>query len=141
MYPTGTFNEFPIEGVIIAMGDELRKQLKDVAAQKCKRLSQDCQSALAPLLLNPDISTHTKRFVEVAAVLTAETIGAIVVATLGFLGYFVGTTKDIPQEVKFNHNDIQQIQAMAGAHTFAVVSDVGWPSTVTYLPSATATSM
>jgi hypothetical protein len=143
VFPTGTFDEFPKDGITLALGPDLRKQIKDAATQNCKdQSSQECRNAIAPLLQNTDVTTHAKRFVVVGAILFGELLVFTAVEILAFFGYFqLNTVGNIPQEIKFSHGDLQQIKAMGGANTFAVKADASaTPNTVIFQPVATSTA-
>ncbi|KAJ4377484.1 hypothetical protein N0V83_000309 [Neocucurbitaria cava] len=144
IYPTGIYDEFPKEGITMAFGPELRKQIKDTMLQNCKDKSREqCRNALNPVLQRTDVTTHTKRFIAISAILLGELLIAIAAETLIIFGegIYLHNTADVPKEIKFDHGDLDQIQSMAGAHTFAAVTGTsGTPSTITYQPPATTTA-
>ena len=113
--------------------------------KNCKdRSRQDCRNAVIPILQNTDVATHTKRFVIISAILLGELLMAIAAETLIIFGegvYLHNTANDLPKEMKFESGDLRQIYSMAGAHTFAAVTDAtASPSTITYDPLATTTA-
>ena len=144
VYPTGIYDEFPKEGIIMAFGPDLRKQIKDTMVQSCKdKPREECRNALNPLLQKTDITTHTKRFIAISAILLGELLIAIAAETLIIFGegIYLHNTAEVPKEIKFDRGNLAQIQSIAGAHTFAAVTGAtGAPSTITYRPIATTTA-
>ncbi|KAF1848132.1 uncharacterized protein K460DRAFT_308071 [Cucurbitaria berberidis CBS 394.84] len=145
VYPTGSYNEFPKEGITIGFGPDLRKQIKETMIQNCKdKPRQDCRNSVIPILQNTDVTTHTKRFVVISAILLSNLLVAIAAEAFIIFGegvYLHNTANDLPKEMIINHGDLKQINFMAGAHTFAAVTAAtAVPSTVTYNPPATTTA-
>jgi hypothetical protein len=140
--PTGTYDDFPEDGITVDLGPELRKRIHDVAAEKCKAqtFTQECQNALTEVLHTTDVAAHTKRFVVAVGLL----VGAGVVALVGVIlqmARIQSGTKDLPVNSKLNHGDIAQVKTMVGASTFAAVTagPSPTPQTMTVQPATTST--
>ncbi|KAH7079685.1 hypothetical protein FB567DRAFT_449769 [Paraphoma chrysanthemicola] len=141
IYPTGSYDDFPEDGIVVAVGEDLRKQIQDTIAQSCKRdtPSQECHDALMPILHNTDLGTHTKRFVVIGGVMVISIVVAVV-AIVYEMGHIANT--DVPTHIKLNHADLAQIQSMSGASTIAAVGAEASasPYTIVVQPSATPTA-
>ncbi|KAF2023189.1 hypothetical protein EK21DRAFT_118998 [Setomelanomma holmii] len=137
----GTYDEFPKDGVIVAVEKDLRKQIQDTMAQACrgKGFSQECHDALVPLLYKTDLAAHTKRFVVIGGTAVISLVMAVI-ALVYEMGRVANT--DVPSNIKLNNNDLVQIQSMSGASTIAAVAaePSAKPYTVALQPSATTTS-
>lgn len=128
----------------MAFGPDLRKEIKDTMLQSCKdKPREECRNALNPMLQRTDVTTHTKRFIAISAILLGELLVAIAAETLIIFGegIYLHNTAEVPKEIKFGGGDLAQIQSMAGVHTFAAVTGaIGAPSTITFQTPATTTA-
>ena len=139
IYPTGIQDEFPVEGITIALGPELRDKIKDTASKSCNgpALTQDCQNALVATLPQNELSAHTKRvipFVVAAGALAA--IGLILGLVLE-TARIQNTEKAVPMNIRLTPGDIAHVKPMVAAGTFAVATAGPSPTPVTMtVPSA-----
>jgi hypothetical protein len=141
VYPTGIYEEFPEDGITIALGADLRKQITDTMAKTCNSggYTQECQDALMPILHKSDLATHAKRFVIVGSIGIISLAVVAVAAIVYQMGRFTNYAKDAPVNIKLNHEDLMQIKSISGASTFAAVAAEA-TALVTVQPVATITS-
>lgn len=138
VYPTGSWERFPDEGITVALGPELRGQIKDAVEKSCGDAStQQCRDALTPLLQSSEVTQHVKRFVPFLPFVVGIGIALVLNLLLGTAGV---SRNGPPQEIKLNNVDLAQIQTLGGASTIAVVSDGAAPSTVSFAPAVTTTT-
>ncbi|KAF2826892.1 hypothetical protein CC86DRAFT_381953 [Ophiobolus disseminans] len=143
IFPTGIFDEFPSDGITIAFGPDVHKQIENALARECKKgtYTTECQQALAPILHRTNLSTHTKRFILTASVWITAILVAVVAA---WVTQMVNEANEkVPMNIKLNNKDLAQIQTMSDASTFAAIG-IGpgaWATaTITVHPAATPVS-
>ncbi|KAH7079690.1 hypothetical protein FB567DRAFT_533126 [Paraphoma chrysanthemicola] len=138
IFPTGVHDEFPDDGITIALGAELRTKISDIVAQQCNTgsFTQDCHNALMPVIQDSNIAAHTKRFVVIGGL-------AIISGIIGIVALLIEMGRianyEVPQDIKLNHNDLVQIQSIGGASTYAAIAaeTTAIPHTVSWKPSTT----
>ncbi|KAH7071451.1 hypothetical protein BKA63DRAFT_568584 [Paraphoma chrysanthemicola] len=141
IFPSGIYDEFPKDGIVVSVGKDLRKQIQDTMSQSCRDqgFSQECHNALVPLLDKTDLAAHTKRFVVIGGLAIISLIIAVV--ALVYEMARIGTT-EVPSNIKLNYKDLAQIQTMSGASTIAAVAPdaSNKPYTITLQPPTTPTA-
>jgi hypothetical protein len=142
VYPTGIHDDVPDEGIIVALGPELRKQVNDAASKACngKSYSQDCENSLVSVIQQTDLAPHSKRFGQFA-VLAILGLGALI-AVIWQEHHIQSSKLEVPEIIRLDKGDVAQVVSMAGAATFAVAQAgaTAAPYTVTWQPPATSTS-
>jgi hypothetical protein len=142
VFPTGIYDSVPDEGITVALGPDLRKQINDAASKACntKSYAQDCENSLVSIIQQTDLAPHTKRFGPFA-LLALLSLGALI-AVIWQEHHIQSTKLEVPEVVNLGKGDIAQVISMSGAPTFAVAQAGGsaTPYTVTWQPPATSTS-
>ncbi|KAF1836060.1 hypothetical protein BDW02DRAFT_596727 [Decorospora gaudefroyi] len=140
IYPTGVYEGVPEDGITIAFGPKLREQIESIRSQKCKtQQGEDCRHALSTAFSQTDISTHLKRYFILLAWAIGIALGGLIAQ------YYLMQDTAMPEQIKFRLGDLSQIKSLAGAPTFAVVSNSDGDATPTTLTpqqptTSTATS-
>ncbi|KAH5075895.1 hypothetical protein HBH95_126740 [Parastagonospora nodorum] len=121
MFPRGIYDDFPLVGVTIAFGPDLKKRIKDAMGDDCKEKAEDCRKRLTPVFHNTDIGTHSKRFILVTSFLVGAIINVTVqlLITAAALGIAWEAAQNIPS-VKYEYSDLTQIHDMGNSDTFAI---------------------
>jgi hypothetical protein len=142
IFPTGIFDDVPNDGITVALGPDLQKQMQEAVSKSCtsKDFTQECQNALMSVFPQTDLTAHTKRFAIVAGVFTAAFLAGFVSLAIQAIIAKV-TVKEVPQDIRLNNEDVAQLKSMAGASTFAAVMSgtKATPVTMTLQPPATST--
>ncbi|CAI6334742.1 unnamed protein product [Periconia digitata] len=119
MYPLGIYDDFPREGVTIALGSDLKKRVMDTMGDGCKADPQACRNKLIPIIHNTDVGAHTTRFVLIpsaflVAAIVRTTAQVLVAATVA------GITYEMAHNLKFEYEDLHQMDTLGDPDVMAV---------------------
>ncbi|KAF1918942.1 hypothetical protein BDU57DRAFT_124308 [Ampelomyces quisqualis] len=141
IFPTGIYDNVPEDGLTVALGPELRKQINDAASSKCNSQSfaQECEDVLVSIIQQTDLQPHTKRFGP--AVIGLLALGALIGVIMQEQRiHSIGA--EIPETLHLSPGDVAKVVSMSDAATFAVtqIGATTTPYTVTWKPAPTSTS-